>query len=133
VPHEFILSPFEEPIAYIAFAVKWLSSLVCIAVSIYFYRRKTETWWLLIAFAFILPLLESVVGSLIHGLSLLPYGTAYPDQISPVPPGYTGSVTKFTAVTIHWDTVTPIMALGLGWAYLANRKKQAGEPPTAQT
>jgi hypothetical protein len=123
VPHDFILSPFDVPIAYIAFAIRWLSSLVCIAVSIYFYRRKKGTWWLLIAVAFILPLLESVVGSLIHGLPPLPYGTSYPDHVSPVKPGYTGNITKFTGVAIYWDTVTPMLALALGWAYLADRSQ----------
>jgi hypothetical protein len=101
-------------------------------VSVYFHRRKKGAWWLLIAVAFMLPLLESVVGNFIRGLPPLPYGTAYPDHVTPVPPGDTGNITTFTGVTIYWDTLTPMLAVAFGWAYFADRKKLVGGP-TAQT
>ena len=112
------------------------------------------TWWLLIAIAFILPLLEGVIGGLLLGLLPLPYGTAYPDQVQSAPTQYVGhatvavpsptpepnqdqprshvayghltvtGITKFSEVHIYWDSITPMVALALGWAYLADRKKR---------
>jgi hypothetical protein len=133
MPHYVILSPFDQPAAYIAFAINWISSLVCIAASIYFYRRKKGTWWLLIAAAFVLPLLENGIWSLIHGLPPLPFGKAYPDQVSPTPPGYSTITTRLTEAAVVWDTVTPMLAIALSWAYFADRKKRAGGASTAQT
>ncbi len=134
MPHYAILSPSDEPTAYIVFAIHWISSLVCIAASIYFYRRKKGTWWLLIAAAFILSLLEGGIWSLSHGLPPLPFGKAYPDQIISALPGHTGSITKkLTELSIVWDTKTPMLAFALGWAYFDDRKKQVNDAPTAQT
>jgi len=88
---------------------------------------------LLITFAFLLPLLESVNFDLRHGLLPLPYGTAYPDQVYPAPAQHighaggmvTGSLVavKRTEINIYWDSITPMVAIALGWAYLADRKK----------
>ena len=37
----------------------------------------------------------------------------------------TGSLVavKRTEINIYWDSITPMVAIALGWAYLADRKK----------
>jgi hypothetical protein len=125
VGHHYILSPLDEPWAYLAFILHWVSCLVCVFVGIYFYRQKKGTWWLLIALAFALPLLENIVTNFWLGLPPLPYGTAYPDLVSSAPPGYAGNIIKRQEVDIRLDSVAPIMALALGWAYFSDRKARA--------
>jgi hypothetical protein len=140
VPHYVTLSPLESPITYIFFVLTWLSCLFCIWVSFYFYRTKKESWWLLIAAAFVFPLVAEISMCLLHGLPPLPYSLVYPPQKLPPSgpenyqqPGVTGTLTTIsTSVSrVQWSLYPPMMALALGWAYLAERKKQAAL--TAQT
>jgi len=135
--HYFTLSPLDEPWPYAVFCVHWLSSLACIFVSVYFFRKQRGAWWSLIALAFALPLISQTIFCLLHGLPPLPYGTAYPDQYSsPAPHGDTTGatvITKTVGVNVYLDDVTPLVAIALGWSYLADRKKRANGMPTAET
>ncbi|HUB67673.1 MAG TPA: hypothetical protein VL981_09335, partial [Candidatus Methylacidiphilales bacterium] len=127
--HYFILSPWEYRDAYIAYGIHWLSSLICIAVSFYFFRQKKGVWWLLIALAFFLPLAGQLAGSLWYGEPLLPWGLVGPDQgfsSDNVPAGYPGgfipgAFTRTVQVFIPWDFISPIVAIALAWAYLADK------------
>jgi hypothetical protein len=120
-----LLSPLSEPWAYSVFAVHCISSLVCIFVSVYFFRKQKGAWWLLVAVAFLLPLLGYTIESAAHGLPPLPYGVTSPFQQLPPTDKDDGSTTftRTTDVTISLDTVTPIMACALIWAYFADRKQ----------
>jgi len=132
--HLFTLSPLDEPWAYAAFCLQWLSSLVCVFVSVQFFRKQKGAWWLIIALAFALPLIGQTFFGLFHGLPPLPYGTIYPDQHgAPASPGYSNNTTTGVTVNIYWDTLSPLIALALGWAYLADKKNPAGNSSTAQT
>src|ERR1700683_1201867 len=143
MPHYVILSPFESPVVYTFFLLTWLSCLFCIWVSIYFYRAKKEPWWLLIAAAFLFPLIAEVSICLLHGLPPLPYSLVYPEQKLPSTPypmdpqrqggPMTGSETSFTASfsLAQWSFYPPMMAIALGWAYFADRKKRSDGLPTA--
>jgi hypothetical protein len=135
-----ILSPLESPIAYALFIVHWLSSLICILVSVYFFRKQRGTWWLLVALAFTLPLLNYTTLCLLRGLPPLPYGvesyfsqqqlptastSSYADGLTAS--HLTGSTVSTRGVTSNsvFDSLTPMLAIALGWAYLADRKKRA--------
>jgi len=143
VPHYVILSPLESPITYMAFVLTWVSCLFCIWVSIYFYRTQKGPWWLLVAAAFAFPLLAEGSLCLLHGLPPLPYRLVYPEQSLHPPPlgpeAYSGPGARAQTTTTltmsvsraQWSFYPPMMALALGWAYFADRKKRAG--PTAQT
>jgi hypothetical protein len=139
-----ILSPLESPIAYANFVVNWLSSLICIFVSVHFFRKQRGTWWLLVALAFTLPLLYFTTFCLQHGLPPLPYGVESSfsqQQLPPAPTsGYADGVTArhLTRSTgpivlsrggvtsnIVVDPLPPLLAIALLWAYLADRKKRA--------
>jgi hypothetical protein len=109
----------------------WISSLICIFVSLHFYQRRKGKWWMLVALAFFLPLLGSFLFDLRNGLLPLPYGIDYPAQYSArFTPGMATAMIKTTVVSISWDTVSPIMALALGWAYLADKKRPAASVQT---
>jgi len=144
VPHYVILSPLVSPIAYANFVVQWLSSLICIFVSFHFFRKKRGTWWLLVALAFTLPLLNVTTFCLLRGLPPLPFGVEpyfSQQQLSPAQTsGYADSantrhltcqksvpinVTSSVTTNIVFDSLPPMLAIGLGWAYLADRKKRA--------
>jgi len=144
MPHYVILSPLEAPITYVLFCLTWLSCLFCIWVSVRFYRSKKGPWWLLVAAAFAFPLMAEVSLCLSHGLLPLPYSLVYPDQAThPIPLGpeeYQGPGPRTGTMTIirtsisrmQWSLYPPMMAVALGWAYFADRKKSAGGS-TAQT
>jgi hypothetical protein len=140
VPHYVILSPLESPIAYAFFVVNWLSSLICIFVSVHFFRKQRGTWWLLVALAFTLPLLYFTIFCLLHGLPPLPYGVEshFSQQHLPsaLTSGYadgatashlTGSIVVTRGVTSNsiFDPLPPLLAIALLWAYVADRKKRA--------
>jgi len=143
MPHYVILSPLESPITYALFGITWLSCLFCIWVGIYFYREKKGPWWLLIAAAFAFPMIAELTICLLHGLPPLPYSLVYPEQtIRPPsgpedwhPPGMARTTgTIITSVSrAQWSFYPPMMAVALGWAYLADRKKRIGNSSTAQT
>jgi len=142
VPHYVILSPLESPITYALFGITWLSCLFCIWVSIYFYRTKKGPWWLLIAAAFVFPMIAELSMCLLHGLPPLPYSLVYPEQnLHPPPLGpedYQGpgvharttTILTMSASRAQWSFFQPMMAIALGWAYLADRKKRADNSPT---
>jgi hypothetical protein len=137
VPHYVILSPLESPITYALFVMTWLSCVIGIWVSIYFYRAKSGTWWLLIAAALAFPLITEITICLLHGLPPLPYALVYPEQkYPPAPlgpddwqqpgmPRTTGTII-IRASRAQWSFYPPLMAVALGWAYLADRKKRNG-------
>jgi hypothetical protein len=138
-----ILSPLESPLAYAFFIVHWLSSFICIFVSVHFFRKQRGTWWLLVALAFTLPLLIYTSFCLQHGLPPLPHGVESSfsqQQLPPAPTsgyadgvtarhltGSTGPTVSTRGVTsnIVFDPLIPMLAIALGWAYLADRKKRA--------
>jgi hypothetical protein len=72
----------------------------------------------------------------------LPYSLFYPEQklhstqypMNPQGQGgpVTGSETTVTAsfIRVQWSFYPPMMALALGWAYLADRKKRAANSST---
>jgi hypothetical protein len=131
--HYFILTPWEYPVAYVTFGLHWFSSLICIAVSLYFFRQKKGAWWVLIALAFALPLVGEIIRNLRHGLPPLPYSLAGPIQelsfngeikdSTGLPQTQTGGTTWYqtSQVSIYLDPVSPLVAMGLAWAYLAYR------------
>jgi hypothetical protein len=124
----FILAPWEYPQAYAAFALHWISSLICIAVGLYFWRRKRGPWWAVIALAFALPLLGTLGQGLWHGLPPLPADTG---NLLPQPDMFRQggfSNTRQVSVYINWNFVSPLVALALAWAYFAERKKPRVTP-----
>jgi hypothetical protein len=134
VPHRVLLSPLEHPVIYAFWFLHLFSSLICIWVSVHFFRQKRERWWLVVAFAFALPWFVSIIHSLLNGLPPLPSGMESQLALQPQPAssmGYTGSVIKSTAISSNLDTVTPLMAIALSWAYLADKKRRSES--TAQT
>ncbi|MCE0499601.1 MAG: hypothetical protein LV481_16805 [Methylacidiphilales bacterium] len=129
MPHYVILSPFESPILYALFGLRWSSSVICILISLYFYRSKKEVWWLLVIGAFALPLISEVITRLSYGLPLLPYGLRTIKQT------YRGIPNVVhVAVNVTWNSwecsMPPLMAIALGWAYLADRKRRTDGPTT---
>ncbi len=125
--HHYILSPLDQPWAYTVFLLHWISSLVCVGVSIYFYCRKKGSWWLLIALAFGLPLLGTIVIDASMGLPPLPYGTAYPPVDMPsVRPGYTAGTSSHSETSIYLDTISPMVAAALLCGFFAERKTGRG-------
>jgi hypothetical protein len=137
VAHYVILSPLESPSAYAIFALHWFSSLICVFVSVHFFRQQRGNWWLLVALAFALPLVGYTIRGLAHGLPPLPYAieSSYSREQLPTPPaprtdgpnmahltgsGYTISSRNSTSIL---DTVSPIMAIALIWAYLSSIPK----------
>jgi hypothetical protein len=126
VPHYVLISPFESPVLYALFGLRWGCSIICILISLYFYRLKREAWWLLMAGAFAMPLIFEVIVCLSHGLPLLPYGLRTIRQ-----PTKENFVTVSTLVKIsynQWSFFPAFMAIALGWAYLAERKRRADGP-----
>jgi len=121
----YILSPITERWAYAVFALHWISSLICIVVSISFFRKGKGAWWSLVALAFFLPLLSYAVGCFMHGLPPLPYGLISP--VRHLPPSEQGDnsavFTQTSQISVYLDTVTPLMALALIWAYFADKKQ----------
>jgi len=120
VLHYITMTPREAPVAYLWFLIEWLSSGICIGVSIYFYRRAQGAWWLLVAFAFAVPLVLHVIFALAHGLPPLPYGL---QQKVLMPSGQTIILTKSDHYT---STLVPLMAIAMFWGYLNDARKQAG-------
>ena len=143
MPHYVTLSPLEHPVIYAFFGLTWLSCLFCIWVSFYFYRARKGTWWLLIAATFVFPVLAELSMCLLHGLPPLPYTLVYPEQNlhppplgpeeyqEPGPHAWTTTTMTMSVSRAQWSFYPPMMALALGWAYLADRKKRT--VPTAQT
>jgi hypothetical protein len=138
VPHYDILSPLEDPLTYLLFALTWISCLVCVVLSFHFYRAKGQAWWLLIALAMALPLFSEVAIALSHGLPPLPYSLRYPAQemISsastpsfpqPDQPPLTGASTiiEYSVSRVQWSFGPPLIAIALVWAYFDDRKKRA--------
>jgi hypothetical protein len=130
--HRVILSPLENPVAYAAFALHWVSCLICVFVSLHFYRRKQGPWWIVIALAFALPLSENVLYNLRMGLPPFPYSVVYPDHVQPSDGLHSTIITRASEVSIYWDTTTPVVACGLAWAYLRKRKTPDRLTATAQ-
>ena len=122
MPHYVILSPLDSPLAYLSFAISWLSSAICIAVSIYFYRRKLGPWWLLVAAAFAIPLIVIVIWSLSHGLPPLPHGSEEPQHVTHTLTGAT-IIIKGIKSNINLSPIEPLMAIALAWAYFADRRQ----------
>ena len=122
-----------EPWPYVAFVLRWISSLVCIWVSVYFFRRQKGTWWLLIALAFALPLFGQLIINLAMGLPILPFETVYPELPSIYHRPFTTGSTRFTEVHVYWDFVGPFIAIALGWAYLDDKKTANENPPIERT
>jgi hypothetical protein len=124
MPHYYVLSPLEQPWAYLAYVVNGISSLVIILVSLYFFRRLKKYWWLLFALAFALEPLRNLIFCLGHGIPPLPYGLIYPmHQVSPHTFG------QHTYVTIRWYPYAfYLSAIAMACGYLNDRR-----PPTAQT
>jgi hypothetical protein len=135
--HHEILSPLESPLAYAAFAVHWISCLICVFISLHFYRRRQGPWWIVIALAFALPLLGNVLYNLRMGLPPLPYCVVYPVHVQPSDGLHSAVITpvltRAIGVSIYWDTTAPVMAVGLLWAYLIQRKPRDLVAPTGQT
>ena len=126
VAHDVTLSPLESPVAYLWFAEGWISSLICIGVSLYFYRRGHGAWWLLVAFAFAVPLLAGVITPLAHGLPPLPFGRL--EEIppsAPVPAGMTGGTTYVLQTAVTIPTFEPLLAIAFFWGYLQERRRLA--------
>jgi hypothetical protein len=121
----YILSPVTEPWAYAVFAAHWISSLTCIVVSIAFLRKGKGAWWSLVALAFSLPLLGYAIECYSHGLPPLPYGLISPvQQLSPTEQGNASATfTQTSQVSMTIDTVTPLMACALIWAYFTDKNQ----------
>jgi hypothetical protein len=131
--HRVILSPLESPLAYTAFAVHWISSLICVFVSLHFYRRRQGPWWIVIGMAFALPLLGNVIYNLRMGLPPLPYSVVYPDHVQPYDGLHSAVIMRTSETSIYLDTTTPVVAVGLLWAYLIQRKSRDRVATTGQT
>jgi hypothetical protein len=119
--------PWDAPVAYLVLALIWITSAVCIAVSIYFYRQNYGTWWLLVALALAMPVVDEIVRPLSHGLPPLPYGEKETQHLS------SNLTVTGTTISIYLGPMQPLLAVAFAWAFFADRKKRARIAPTAQT
>ena len=135
MPHYETLSPLAAPLTYVLFAITWLSCIVCVALSIHFYRAKGQPWWLLIALAMALPLILEVTACVLHGLPPLPYRLHYPPQeadstptsvqaAGPGSPTSTKVITEYSFIRVQWSFGPPLIALALIWAYRDDKRKR---------
>jgi hypothetical protein len=115
--HYVILSPVDFPHPYAFYALRWISSLICIFFSLHFLRAGKGTWWIMVAAAFALPLLAEVLVCLRHGLPPLPYGQIIHQDTFPWNPITTPK--SYGSFTI----IPPLMAVALAWAWLEEKKK----------
>ncbi len=98
MPEPFVLSPSEYPTAWVAYAVKWGTALLCVAMCIVLYRRQPRVWWLGLAIAFAWEPLVMVAMSAYAGVPPVPVGFRQ-EKTEGEAPGPDG----VESVTVEWD------------------------------
>jgi hypothetical protein len=138
VPHYVLISPLQQPLTYLLFATTWFSCIICIVISIHFFRLRRGAWWLVIALAMALPLLEEVGAALWIGLPPLPYSLEYPPQhmidsaagVAALDPSHgpvrSESIFVYSVSRVQWSFYPPMMAAALVWAYTRDKKERTG-------
>ena len=117
--HYYVVSPLEEPWAYLAYIANGISSLVIFLVSLYFFRRQKKYWWLLLAIAVALAPFYNLMFCLWHGIPPLPYGIIYPKhQVSP------NNFAEHRYITIRWESYFfYLTAIAFACGYLSDKRQ----------
>jgi hypothetical protein len=111
-PEAVILSPIHHPVAWVAFLAKWGGSALCVAFAFKLWSATSDRWWLLVGFAFLLPIAGYVVQCAQVGMLPLPLGYVESEHSSQST-RLSATFTRTLIVSYEWDITAPLVAAAL--------------------